>query len=112
MSRSWQLFVLDMQEACERVLRYTDGMSAEEFARDQLIRDAVLRNLFIIGEAAKKIPQQVRIRHPEVEWKAMAGLRDVLAHAYFALDDATLWDIIDNEVPELLRHVRIILQES
>ena len=68
--------------------------------------------LFIISEAAKKIPQQVRVRHPEVEWKAMAGLRGVLAHAHFALDDATLWDIIDNEVPELLRHVRIILQES
>ncbi len=111
MSRSWQLFLLDMQEACEKVMRYCQGMTLADFTNDSLTRDAVLRNLFIIGEAAKKIPAKVRQQHPAVEWKAMAGLRDVLAHAYFALDDDTLWDIVRNEVPALLREVERMQEE-
>ena len=59
---------------------------------EEVAYDAVLRNLQIIGEAAKAIPADVRQAHPEVDWKGMAGLRDVLTHAYFGLDDETLWD--------------------
>lgn len=59
-----------------------------------------------IGEAAKAIPADVRELHPQVDWKGMAGLRDVLAHAYFGLDDATLWDVVTTKVPELRDQVR------
>jgi len=59
----------------------------------------------ILGEAAKGVPEDVRARHQEVDWRAIAGLRDVLAHAYYALDDATLWDIIQSKVPRLLDHL-------
>ncbi len=64
--------------------------------------DATLRNLEILGEAAKKIPDDIRQRFPEVNWRGVAGLRDILAHAYFALDDATLWKIVQTDIPELL----------
>ena len=112
MSRSWRLFLQDILEACEKIRSYTKDMDFNAFVNNPMLYDAVLRNLEIIGEAAKKIPKEIRDRYPEVEWHAIAGLRDILAHAYFALDDATLWDIVRNKVPELLDRVRRILEEE
>jgi uncharacterized protein with HEPN domain len=96
-----------MWEASEKILRYTGG-----FVQNELVYDAVLRNLEVLGEAAKKVPEDVRNRYPWVEWRAIAGLRDVLAHAYFALDDATLWDIVAQKVPALAEAHRQILEEE
>lgn len=112
MSRSHRLFLRDMLEACEKVMRYTEGLDFHAFIRNELVYDAVLRNLEVLGEAAKKVPDSVRARHPSVEWRAIAGLRDVLAHAYFALDDATLWDIVAHKVPALAEALRQILEEE
>lgn len=101
-----------MLEACEKVMRYTEGLDFHAFIRNELVYDAALRNLEVLGEAAKKVPDSVRVRHPSVEWRAIAGLRDVLAHAYFALDDATLWDIVAQKVPALAEALRQILEEE
>lgn len=109
MSRSWRLFLEDMVGASDRVLRYANGKELPAFVADEMAYDAVLRNLQIIGEAAKSIPAEVRHLHPDVDWKGMAGLRDVLAHAYFGLDDETLWDVITTKVPKLRDQVRRIL---
>ena len=106
MSRSWELFLLDIEEAGTKIQRYTNELNFEAFVRDEMAYDAVLRNLEIIGEAAKGIPDEVREHYSHVDWRGMAGLRDLLAHAYFALDDATLWDIIRNKIPKLLADVR------
>jgi len=67
-----------------------------------MVYDAVVRNLEIIGEAAKKIPPNVRNRYLQLDWRRIAGLRDVLAHAYFGLDDQTLWNIVQEKVPQLI----------
>jgi uncharacterized protein with HEPN domain len=83
MSRELRLYLADIQVACEKVLRYTNGMEFEQFLADDRTFDAVLRNLQIIGEAVKNIPDDVRERNPEIEWRKIAGLRDVLAHTYF-----------------------------
>jgi uncharacterized protein with HEPN domain len=111
-SRSYRLFLRDMWEASEKILRYTRGLDLDGFVRNELVYDAVLRNLEVLGEAAKKVPEDVRNRYPWVEWRAIAGLRDVLAHAYFALDDATLWDIVAQKVPALAEAHRQILEEE
>ena len=100
-----------MLEACEKVMR-SEGLDFHAFVRNELAYDAVLRNLEVLGEAAKKVPDSVRARHPSVEWRAIAGLRDVLAHAYFALDEATLWDIVAQKVPALAEVLRQILEEE
>ena len=111
MSRSHRLFLRDMLEACEKVMR-SAGLDFHAFVRNELVYDAVLRNLEVLGEAAKKVPDSVRARHPSVEWRAIAGLRDVLAHAYFALDAATLWDLVAHKVPALAEVRRQILEEE
>jgi uncharacterized protein with HEPN domain len=110
-SRSWQLFLRDMLEAAQKVTRYTAGRELDEFIADEMAFDATLRNLEILGEAAKGIPEEIRQRYPEVDWRGVAGLRDVLAHAYFALDEATLWKIVCTDVPKLLLQLGRILQD-
>jgi len=97
-----------MRQAARKVVRYVGGREQRAFLADEMAFDATLRNLEILGEAARGIPDDVRARHPDVDWRAIAGLRDVLAHAYFALDDATLWDIVQNKVPRLLDHLDLI----
>ncbi len=77
-----------MLEAAQKVSRYTDGRDLASFTGDEMAYDATVRNLEILGEAAKNIPEEVRLRYPTVDWRGTAGLRDVVAHAYFALDDA------------------------
>ncbi len=68
----------------------------------------MLYNLQVLGEAAKKIPDEIRQRYPEVDWRGVAGLRDVLSHAYFALDNATPWKIVSADVPRLLAQLERI----
>jgi uncharacterized protein with HEPN domain len=85
-------------------------MTFEDFLADERTFDAVMRNLQIIGEAAKNVPPEIRVRYPEIEWRKIAGLRDVLAHAYFTLENETLWDIVQNKVPPLLEHVQQMLE--
>jgi uncharacterized protein with HEPN domain len=101
-SRSWELFLRDMLEAARKVIRYTGNRQVEAFVADEMAYDATLRNLEVLGEAAKGIPEEIRQRYPEVDWRGVAGLRDILAHAYFAFDDATLWKIVRTDVPQLL----------
>ncbi|MCT7949769.1 DUF86 domain-containing protein [Ancylothrix sp. C2] len=87
MSRSMRLYLEDILTSCAKVKRYTEGMTFEDFQRDERTYDAVVRNLQIVGEAVKNIPQEMRGKYPEVEWRKIAGLRDILAHAYFSIEN-------------------------
>ena len=102
MSRSWLLFLDDMREAARKIDRYVSGRGQDAFRADEMAFDATLRNLEILGEAVKGIPEEIRARYPDINWRGVAGFRNVLAHAYFAVDEETLWDIIANKVPQLL----------
>ena len=102
MSRSWQLFLRDMQESAGKIARFTAGATTEAFVANEVMYDAVLYNLQILGEAAKKIPDTVRQQHPDIYWRGIAGLRDVLSHAYFAVDSAALWKIVSVDIPRLV----------
>lgn len=106
MRREASVFLADIVKACEKVSRYTEGLSQEQFRADDKTRDAVVRNLEIIGEAAKKIPDDLRREMPGVEWQRIAGLRDVLIHEYFAVDVDIVWDIVQTKVPQLFAAVR------
>jgi len=99
--RKVRLFLADMLESIEKVQRYTAGVDFERFAGDDLLVDAVVRNLEIIGEAARHIPETLRQRYPEVPWKRVVGLRNVVVHEYFAVDVEILWAIVHKNLPEL-----------
>ncbi|MEB3235645.1 MAG: DUF86 domain-containing protein [Cyanobacteriota bacterium] len=84
----------------------TEGLEQQQFLADELIVDAVLRNLELLGEAAKQIPPDVRQRHPTVPWRRISGLRDVLAHAYFGLEDETIWQTVSSSIPALIEQLK------
>ena len=110
MSRDPLLFLEDIEKSCEKVVQYTDGRSKDQVFEDDIRADAVLLNLHTIGEAVKKLPKDLRERYPDVAWREIAGLRDVIAHTYFALDADILWDAVERDVPALLDAVRRIIR--
>ncbi len=109
--RDWRLFVKDIHESAVRIVEYVGAMSNEEFFHDPKSLDAVMLNLAIIGEAAKKIPVVARRRYPSVEWKKMAGLRDIVVHDYFGIDEDIIWDVVTIRIPELKRQIDIMLSD-
>ncbi|MBN1586564.1 MAG: DUF86 domain-containing protein [Candidatus Omnitrophica bacterium] len=106
MSRDFSFFIQNMVDACERIPRYVQGMSVEDFQKDEKTRDAVLRSLEIIGEAAKHVPEEFRNQHARIEWRKLCGLRDVVVHEYFGLDLEIVWDLIQNEVPRFQKELQ------
>jgi uncharacterized protein with HEPN domain len=112
MSRREELYLEDIQESCEKVLRFTKGMTYKDFVHDDLHFDAVLRNLEIIGEAVKNISDETRQKYPQIKWRKIAGFRDIVAHEYFGVDEETVWDIVEKEIPPLLEFVKTILSRS
>ncbi len=105
MPRDFEVYLEDIREAIVKIRDYTAGLTRESFAQDAMRIDAVIRNLEIIGEAAKMVPESIRARFPLVEWKKIAGLRDILAHHYFEVDLDIIWDILQNKLPELEREL-------
>ena len=87
-------------------------VSRSDFLDSETLRRAFVRSLEIIGEAAKKVPDEVRRRHPAVDWRAMAGLRDRLIHGYFGVDHDLVWDVIETKVPALRREIERILAQN
>jgi uncharacterized protein with HEPN domain len=109
--RDYKLYLDDILEATKRIEKYTKELTLEKFKKDNLIIDGVVRNLEIIGEAVKNIPTNVKDKHPDIEWKKIAGLRDILAHEYFGIDVDILWDIVDNKLPELKKEIACLLKK-
>lgn len=86
MSRDWTFYLEDILDSARKVMAYTAGMSLDDFRTNTVIYDAVMRNLEIIGEAAKHLPDAAKAMMPDVEWSKAAAFRDVISHHYFGLD--------------------------
>lgn len=111
MSRDERLYLEDIRESCQRILRYTQGMSFDAFVNNQMAYDAVLRNIDVVGEAAKHIPDDIRKNQTDIDWRRIAGMRDIVAHHYFSIHNEIVWDVVSNKIPELLSQVEEILRQ-
>ena len=109
MPRDSRVYLEDILESTRKITAYTAGLSKTAFLEDEKTLDAVVRNLEVIGEAVKKLPPELRAKHPVPDWKKIAGLRDILIHEYFGLDAEIVWDIVQSKVPALDQEVRKIL---
>ena len=109
--RDYKLYLDDILKATKKIEKYTKSFTIEKLKKDSLVVDGVVRNLEIIGEAAKNIPANIKEKYSEVEWKKIAGLRDILVHEYFGVDLEVLWDIICNKLPLLRKQIISILKK-
>jgi uncharacterized protein with HEPN domain len=111
-SRDALLYVADVVAAGEAILRYTTGVTFESFAANDEKRAAVERQVFVIGEAAARLPDEWKQRRPQVPWRKIIGLRNLLAHGYWAIDAEELWDVARNKVPEFVAELRPLLDQT
>lgn len=109
MSRDTLLFLRDIEAACLKIQRFTAGRARDETFADEMRFDAILFNLHVLGEAVKRLPEDLRQRNSEIAWREIAGLRDFVAHAYFALDLEILWNAVAVAVPDLLEKIRFVM---
>lgn len=101
MPRNIQAYIDDILNALRKIDQYKLGLMYQNFLENELIQDAMIRNLEIIGEAVKNIPDNIKLNFSEIEWKKISGLRDILIHAYFGIDLELLWDVIQNKINAL-----------
>lgn len=111
MRRNSRMYFEDILDSASKIIQYVEGFSLDEFRRDQKTIDAVVRNLEIIGEAAKKISEAQRKQYSHVEWKKIAGLRDMLIHEYFGVDIEIIWDIVHSKIPLLIEQISNLIDE-
>jgi len=108
--REWRFYIGDMERFAHNVLDYTDGLDQAAFVADRRTYDATLRNLELIGEAATHVPEEIRKAHPEVPWRLIIETRNRLIHAYLGIDDDTIWSIIQDDIPTLLKALTPVLE--
>ena len=110
--RHWRVRAEDILAAIAQIHRYTEGMDFDAFAKDQKTIDAVVRNLEIIGEASRHIPEEVRKHHPALPWSEMRAMRNLLSHAYFLVDVGILWKTVREDLVPVAPSLRQILAEN
>ncbi len=104
-------YIKDIKNSLEKIFKYTNSLSYEDFIDDEKTRDAVERNLEIIGEAVKKLSNELKSRHPNIPFKQIAGMRDKLIHDYFGIDYEIVWHTIQNKLPEFFKRIDEIIKE-
>ena len=107
--RDIRLWLEDILSSIEAILLYTKGMSKAEFYTNRMAVDAVIRNFIVIGEVSAHISDEMQAKHPEVPWRDMNEMRNVLIHEYFGVSLNIVWQAIQHDLPPLVPHLRAIL---
>jgi uncharacterized protein with HEPN domain len=107
--RSPQLLLEDILQSANKILAYTNGLSYSQFLADSRTVDAVIRNFEIIGEAANRLPQEIRDQYPKIDWHRIRGFRNRIVHDYMGIDFEIVWLIKEKFLPSMIREISDIL---
>lgn len=110
MSPSLLDFLRHILEECNYILSVSEGKTKDVVLNNPTLQRSVVRSLEIIGEAAKKLDEEFRNQHPHIEWKKIAGTRDMMIHHYFGIDYDIVWEIVTNKIPELQHYIQKIIE--
>lgn len=111
MNRDYKIFLKDILNSMELIEDYVDELDFEEFKNDQKTIDAVIRNIEIIGEASKQIPEDIRKEYTNIPWKEMAKMRDKMIHGYFTIMHEILWETAKHDIPETKKIIEDMLKD-
>jgi uncharacterized protein with HEPN domain len=109
--RSSSMYLADMLEAVDRVCDYTSKLTYSSFSENEMVVDAVLRNLEVLGEAARHVPQEIRNKHAGIPWTSLVGLRNIVIHHYHGVDLENIWQIARKDLPPLRKFIKRALAE-
>jgi uncharacterized protein with HEPN domain len=101
-ARDYRDFLNDMVMACRSIMRFTEGMTLDDYLADEKTRFAVMRGYEILGEAVRHIPEPLKLANPDIAWTTMAAVRNRVVHGYFGIDDSILFTTIDQDLRPLL----------
>jgi uncharacterized protein with HEPN domain len=107
--RRWDIRIRDIVASIEKIQKYTENMDANAFLGDSKTVDAVVRNLEVIGEAARHVPDEIVGKHPEIPWREMRDMRNLLSHEYFGVNTDIIWETIQSDLPTLPALLKAIL---
>jgi len=110
--RNWKIRIGDILECIQRVQRYTEGMSFDQFEADDKTIDSVLRNLEIIGEASRHVPREIKKRYSDLPWMEMYTMRNIVIHEYHGVNLKIIWQTITEDLPPLIPQLEEILKEE
>lgn len=106
--RNAKLYIADITDSIKKIELYTKDLTFEKFVKDDRTVDAVIKNLFVIGEAVKNIPKEIKDEHRDIPWTKIAGMRNRIVHEYFGLSEIILWKTIEDDIPEFKKQIRKI----
>jgi len=109
--RDFSDYVRDILDSIQDVEEFISGITFEEFLQNKKINKAIIRSLEVLGEASKKIPDDIKTRYPDVPWKRMSGMRDKLIHEYFGADLNIVWNVVKNELPPIKPFIEQLSRE-
>jgi len=110
-NRDFIIFLEDIVDSAELIEKYTKNYSKKKFSSDEQVRDAVIRRFEIIGEAAKHLPPNIKKNYKDIDWKKIAGMRDILIHEYFGVNIDKVWKTIKEDIPDLRKKILKIVKD-
>lgn len=111
-SRDLDFRIQDILKAIKKIEDYVEGMTASQFKKNELVVDAVVRNLEIIGEASRNLTQSFKRLHPSIEWNKIIAMRNILIHEYFGVDVNVVWYTVNNHLPTLKSQLESVLSDE